>query len=567
MPVVSPRVARAVHRQTRMRGLRGLLLALVCLSGLPATAQLVGVSGGVQVYSEGYSQTGLVDNRRPGGVAGLNAQLTLNIGGQLSIPFSTFLSTEQAGFQQPFNQLGASPTWRWAQLHAGYFSTRLSELTLADARLLGGGVELTPGVFRLSVIRGRSQRAVEADSAAFRDGLFRRTLTAVQLGVGKEEGWHLWLTGLRAADDTTSVQRPGTATPLENVALSMQFGATIVPRVAKLSGEVALAATNGDRTADSLAFGDLDQLASLVEPFFTPTLSTRVDGAATLDLDLTPGRVFALGVQTRYVGPGYTSAGAIQLERDLLDVTVAPRVTLRRVRVATRVGVRQNNVAGTRISTKNRLLLSASVNAQPFDGATLGLDYTNFGLRTERERDTLRVSQVSQTIGITPGYTWQTGTLQQSATLSYRFQDVAQRNLTRGIDEATRNHDVSLTHTLAWPSGLSLATTGTFTKGLARDLDQTVLTLAETVSAALLDRKLRLSGTLSYNRIVLDDAVAGTDGADSGLQARLRGTYRVQGNSRVELQIATRSFAYAVPRRGSDGYTEATARLSYAYQF
>jgi hypothetical protein len=124
---------------------------------------------------------------------------------QIRLPFEIFITNDDRGYRQPFNQFGVSPRlWGWLTLHAGYFSSQLSELSFGDTRLLGGGVELTPGNFRFSLLYGRSQHAVNADTANDVRGLYQRTLLAAKLGYGAENSAYVHLQFLRAWDDSTS---------------------------------------------------------------------------------------------------------------------------------------------------------------------------------------------------------------------------------------------------------------------------------------------------------------------------------------------------------------------------
>ncbi len=142
----------------------------------PPSPSPIRLEGGISLSSELYSSTGIA-GRRPKQSYRAILSPTLVIYDQIRLPFEIFVTNDDRGYRQPFNQFGMSPNfWGWLTLHGGYFSSRLSELSFGDTRLLGGGVELTPGDWRVSVLYGRSQMAVDPDTANGVRGLYERTI-------------------------------------------------------------------------------------------------------------------------------------------------------------------------------------------------------------------------------------------------------------------------------------------------------------------------------------------------------------------------------------------------------
>lgn len=538
------------------------LSALAGSSPLLAQTRGVQVRGGLTVSSDLYSQTGRPFDTRPGASVGANGQVTVSLPGGITLPFSAYASSDGVGYQHPFNQLGVSPRWRWAQAHAGYFSTRLSNLTLADARLLGGGVELTPGAFRFGVAHGQAQRAVEADSLRGRMALFDRRLTAVQLGVGQESGWHLWLSGLRAVDDSASLRLPTRGiTPEENLVAAVNLGGRI-GRYLRLGGEIAASAWNGDLRADSVYLEDAaaKKWVDRVAPFFRVTEGTRVDVAGAAQLTATPVPAFSVGFQTQYAGPGFRSLGAQQLETDVLDFTVAPTLRLQRVQAGVRVGLRRNNVAGTRLDTRRRALYAANVVAQLTPQFSLALDGSNFGLEARRDVDTLRLASISRAFSVAPTYALRRGAASHTFSSSYAYQDFSDENTTSGRTTTTRNHTVTATHAFVRRGGLRLTTTASFVRGLTQDVNTTVWTVSENVQHKLRGDKLTVGGGLTFTS-------ADVGQTDRGLSMRARAAYQLTSKTTLEASSTGRLFRYGAPRNGQDGFREGTFRLAYSYSF
>lgn len=105
-----------------------------------------------------------MDDRRDPYSYFLSGNLNFDLYGW-SVPLSFTYSNQNLGYQQPFNQYGIHPTYKWATLHLGYSSMNFSPYTLSGHVFKGIGVELRPeGKFSYSAMYGRLQRAVELDT-------------------------------------------------------------------------------------------------------------------------------------------------------------------------------------------------------------------------------------------------------------------------------------------------------------------------------------------------------------------------------------------------------------------
>jgi hypothetical protein len=548
---------------------RGRLLLAALLAGLgqaspgPLAAQSgVQVRGSATINGDMYSQSGLVQDRKPGQSGIINGSVSITLPGGIEVPLSFFLSNQSSGFQHPFNQVGASPRWSWGGAHAGYFSTRLSELTLADARLLGAGVELNPGPLRLAVVSGLSQRASQIDSILGRPGLFQQRLTAVQAGLGSEGGAMLWLTGMHAEDDPASRPLegtvPGSPKPQENVVASVRF-AVPVAGVFSLEGEVAGSAYSEDIRADTLDQEQL-QLPSLLTNLFTPRTSSRADLAGTATVRITPSQTFDLGLTGRYVGPGYRSLGSNQLETDVLDVLVSPSIRLPKASASASVGLRKNNLADTRLLTTNRTIVRASGMVRPTNQFSVSAQLSNYGVSATSNNDTLRIQNVSRSLSVTPMYAFRTGLAAHSASVSLSYQDFTDENPVTGATNANSTTTTSATHTLVFPAGLSFTTAGTLVTGTTGGYETEIFTVGETVGTRLLQQRLSVTGNVSYTRTV-------TTQLDTGVQGGVRLVYRLPTGGQINASTQIRRFDYQLRRNGVAGYTEVVTRVGYTISF
>ena len=124
----------------------------------------VTISGSVQLTGIGYNASGIPDRQAPFTYI-LSGSPTLDIYG-VAIPFNFIVSQQDKTVQQPFNQFGISPTYKWITLDLGYRSITFSPYTLAGYTMLGAGVELNPGKFHAAFIYGRLNKGTKLDTSS-----------------------------------------------------------------------------------------------------------------------------------------------------------------------------------------------------------------------------------------------------------------------------------------------------------------------------------------------------------------------------------------------------------------
>ncbi|MGE8377958.1 MAG: hypothetical protein ACN6PN_06385, partial [Sphingobacterium sp.] len=191
------------------------IVIFVCCIGILGRAQAQELSnitkekpfrfdGNVELRGMFYHASGIADRMEPVNYL-ISGSPTISLYGW-RIPFSFTLSKKQSSFQQPFNQFGLSPTYKWITLHAGYRNVTFSPYTLAGHTILGGGVELHPGKLRFGLMYGRLNRATVIDTASMSlvPYSFTRKGLAVKLGYGTSANF-FDLNLLHAKDDSSSI--------------------------------------------------------------------------------------------------------------------------------------------------------------------------------------------------------------------------------------------------------------------------------------------------------------------------------------------------------------------------
>ncbi len=181
-------------------------------------------SGSLSAQFLGYSTTRERPSRDPF-VWTLSGSPTLSVYG-FNVPFSFVISPKQRNFRQPFNQFGMSPYYKWLTVHAGYRNVNFSRYTMAGHTFLGGGIEATPGNFRLGFVYGRFLKAIEDDSlnVEYVIPTYQRTGYSMKIGYGPQSNY-VDLIMFKAKDDTGSIDTPDPAAdviPGENLVFGIK---------------------------------------------------------------------------------------------------------------------------------------------------------------------------------------------------------------------------------------------------------------------------------------------------------------------------------------------------------
>jgi hypothetical protein len=296
-----------------------LLIILLCLCSAPVYSQSAfsgfDATGYVNLSTNLYS-TNLGFDRFDNGLTQLIGGITLKKD-FAEIPIQFFLSNRKNDFQQPFNQIGATPKlFGWLKINAGYFSTKISDFTYGDARMLGAGVETFNTKYRFGFNYGRIQQAIDADTTRNFYGKLSRDAWMLKLGYGLGEKGYVDFNLFKASDNPGSIPQiiyPNT--PKENVVTSFSFVLPYVEQDLNCYGELSTSLYTSDtREADYTKSGFYD----FMKPIMKIKYSTRFDGAALLGANYTFKKNYRLGFESRWIGPGFVTLGYEYLQNDLI---------------------------------------------------------------------------------------------------------------------------------------------------------------------------------------------------------------------------------------------------------
>ena len=534
-----------------------LILLFTALASAIGSAQTkpFSLSGNIGLSSEFYSASGVPD-RRPSNTQRGAISTTVTLFDQIALPFEFYFTSKQSGFRQPFNQFGVSPRiGDWLTLHAGYYSAQLSDYTFGDTRLLGGGLELHPGAFQFSVLFGRSQTAVNPDSATGVTGTYKRSMWGGKIGYGRENSFAVGLNLWHSIDDSASIRKPtlGVA-PTENLVSSLNLSFP-VGDVVQFSSEVAAAAFSNDIRIDEISGG------GGVPSLFRLRGSSQVDGAAKAMLNVAPARAFSVRFSTQWVGPGFVSLGYAQLPNDMFEWTIAPAAQFfsNKLSVRTSFGSRTNNLRNNRIAATKRSIVSLGINGQPTEQLGIDVQYSNYGMRSTPKNDTLRIENVSQSLTIGPRYTFQAFDVPNNVFVSYAYQDVNDKNVLTSAVNRNQSQSLVSVWALSFPSTLSLATTFLRTSSSVATLKTSITTFSETAGYQFFQNTLTTSLTLGYSAIK-------TVSSDGQFTGSINLGYSIGRWGTINVSIFNNSYSYGDATAGKS-FSELQGSLNYSLGF
>ncbi len=398
---------------------------------------MVTVSGGLNYNGIFYNSTG-IDNRRPPYSWFFNGNLNVNIL-DVSLPFTYSYSNLSSSYTQPFNMSGCAPTYKWVKTYVGFNSMNFSNYTLAGHIFLGGGVELTPGNWKIAAMYGRLKKAIEYDAVDQSDQAmsFKRMGYGAKVGYEKN-GYGFNLIYFTAKDDIGSLKfipSNSSVLPEENTVVSLN-GKTKITSLFSLEAEYALSGVTRNLSSEAPVPNSQTNKLPLI---FTMNSTSQFFAAYRSSLSFSKG-IFSIGLNYENIAPGYKTLGAYYFNNDLENITVSPSLRLfkGKLNIAGNAGYQHNNLDQSKFSTNKRFISSANVSFVPGQKFSLSGIYSNFTTYTnirpitdpyyqKTAADTLNFFQVSQNGSATCTYNIPGTSLRHSFVLSSSYQVSSQK--------------------------------------------------------------------------------------------------------------------------------------------
>ncbi len=519
-------------------------------------------SGSVGANANFYTVSGIPKRSNPF-FWNTHAQFTGKVLG-FELPFSFSYGHNNISFTRPFLQAGMSPSYKWAKLHIGTRNMFFSPYTLAGHTFNGVGVELAPGNWRISAMKGTFRRARELNEnldPRFYNYLYKRSGHAFKLGYGNATT-HFDLSYLYGKDDPNSIDFDP---PVEGVKPSENHVIGFSGAV-KITNSLNYFASGGlslfTRNINSTEAEDFptEKLADL----FKTKISTRLNYAFRTGFDFKYRR-FKLRTSYERIMPEFETMGAFFFVNDRENITIAPGITMfkNQLNLNGNLGIQRNNLLGNRSETTSRLI--GSLNVAYFHPKAWGINfnYTNFSTEQTQAAialsDSVRVALVTTNISLTPTYSWSTETKVNSLVLSGNYQQVNDRNpFTREFTNMNTSF-YNANYNIQWvESGWGMISGLNYNIIELASFTTTRYGLTGGITKNFAENKINFAANMNYNLSKIEEA---SDGAVITISSNI--SYALSEKQSF-------SFFINILRNESkqfQNYTEILGGLSYIYRF
>lgn len=369
----------------------------------------VTISGSVQLTGIGYNASGIPNRQAPFTYI-LSGNPTIDIYG-VAIPLNFIISQQNKTVQQPFNQFGISPTYKWITFDLGYRSITFSPYTLAGYTMLGAGVELNPGKFHAAFIYGRLNKGTKLDtsSQSLVPYSFTRTAYAGKIGYGTENNFFTF-SFLKGKDYATSGPKKidsltQLVLPEANTVAGLSAKLTFFKKLF-IEGNVAGSIYTQDINSP-LHLDSTNRLVKLAEKIAIINGSTEYFSAYDGDIGY-KAKNFTLKFQYVHIDPDFQSFGAYFFDNDLVRYAFAPtfRLFKNHFRFNGSIGFQHDNVKDQKESTTHKVISNATISTDITKVFGIDITYTNFSNNQQPKiinfADSLKVAQTTQNLSITP---------------------------------------------------------------------------------------------------------------------------------------------------------------------
>ena len=522
------------------------------------------INGNFGVNLSHYSSSGIQNRYLPFDYSLVGA-VNMNIYG-VSVPITATISEQQNSVTQPFNQFGLSPQYKWIKLHAGWRNLNYSQFTLAGHSFLGGGIDLNPGIFRMSGMYGRLLKSSEGDSNSIfnRSALYSRLAYSFKLGIGTTTDY-IDIAFLKAWDDTNSIQNQtvrSSIKPAENNVLGIS-GKTKILESLSFELDAAASIYTMDTRAESLSSQEGFDFLKSIDGIIKARTSTQLTSALQAGLQY---RINMLNCRVTYkrIDPDYKSMGMYYSETDVENIVIAPSIALlnNSLRLGTSIGVQRDNLSNIKMNTTNRIIGSFDASYQK---QNYGIDakYSTYGITQSKGlvavNDTIKISKVNHNLNLLGRYNFNTSGTTNVIVLNLGYQTLVDNNARSAINSESDNYIGVLGYNLGLNKlGLNLSL----------NLNTIFMSMANTKNNVIGpsiginysgDGQYSVGTSMSYQ--IQDNELEGTSKV---INASANANYKISNNQslRLDANYLKTSSNSAIPK-----FSEIRVNFGYSYSF
>jgi len=562
-----------------LRYILWLLLSLLTLSAHPGSDGPFRFQGNAGLYYKFYDHYQQNYNqfrpRYPSNFGRFSAHATLSAGKYFSMPFGIDLTMGQATYhlpqipeenlidyvRNPRNNIQVNPTYKWASAWLGTQTPSFSELTAGDVPIFGAGVELNPGNFIFSAHYGTSQIAINADPFENITGAYRRNILASRIGYGKEDGSLLVLNIVKIKDDVESVEeQPAGIQPKDGVVFSPLVQVKISPSLMFKTETAASVFTRDLLAAESFVENDILPIA---ENVLEVNASTHADFSNISSIDWQTD-VADLGVEVRYIGPGFETMGYRAMERDLIDYNFKTNLKLFQSNVVldASAGIRKNNLQNTTAQSTRRFIANANLFARISDAVSFNSSYSNFGFRNNVLLDTLKVEKIQNMFTFSPTVQLQRDLTTHIIGLGSTFQFFDEFNVFTGEYTTTESMSFTGNYNIVFKEiPLNFGLMGMYLDNTTPATELKLYNVRLMARYRLLDKKLTPRVMLSYTGVQRNEYTT-----DQKIKFQINTSYKITKALEIKAVYNLSNYQYGSFRPGALT-TEHRVNLSIQQRF
>jgi hypothetical protein len=481
----------------------------------------------------------------------------------ISLPFSFTVSEQQRSFQQPFNKIGVSPSYKWAKLHLGYRNVIFSHYTLGGHSILGAGGEFTPGKFRIGFMYGQLLKPVQInplipDPQTSAIPTYRRNGMAFKLGYGTADN-SVDFVLFRGIDVAGSLDDPGqTVLPGANSVFSVITHQKFLKKIL-----FDLEFANSIYTEDTRLSGDPGKT---MPPVYSLLITNNITTTSSNAIETSLGydsKVFDIKFKFKQLDPGFRSMGTFFMQNNIRNITIEPALSLAKNKyvIGGSLGFQRDNLKNSLAHQTNRTIGSVRFTGNPVNWYRADITYSNYdiaqtaGLNPLDPDNTLnQVSQTTQSINVIQNFSLTGKTISQNLLLSLNDQLMT--------DHVNNSGDFKTLVAMGsyvigyMPLRMNLSLTYTYS---SFDLPGNVSLLhgpSVSWSASMLKSRLNLSLACSRFSNIINDVDSGNISAYS-----LSSTLKIAKRHIAKLRL------YVNNGSGISPYTETKGELGYGFIF
>lgn len=536
------------------------------------------VNGSVSANQVYFNQSGKQDYGRDPYSYYLMGRLNIAVYGW-NIPLSYRYSNQDHNFQQPFNQFSLSPKYKWIKAHIGYSSMSFSSYTLSGHQFYGAGIELQASDnFEVSMMYGRLKKATQPDSLNMDlEPSFRRRAYGMQATLRKWNGRHT-VTIFRSKDEQASLDSipvKREILPEENLVMSFKTSQTIF-RDFSFNFEYAGTAITSD-IRSKINTRDIPRFFNNTMGLFTPRQSSSFHNALNASMNYS-FESSSIALEYERVEPEYRTHGAYYFRNDLENLTINGQTTFfnDKVNLGFNTGLQHDDLNDHKEKKMKQMVSSVNLGLNLTDNLNININFSNFQSYTNIKNrfeeinstdpysnlDTLDFTQISRNMGFSASYQLSSDKkTRQQISLNGSWQEASseQGDVPVNSGNTFYNLSASYNYTLQ-PTGLSVNTTFNMNQNKGQGMSSMIFGPNLAVNKSFLDRKLRSSLSVSYNRNYTEN-----DLTNEVYNVRLSNSFKWK--EQHSLQLSAIYMNRQSPGSVIGGFSQFTIRMNYSYRF